>query len=583
MMSSAEYLNRSLADTKRVEAKLARALVQRQKNRREDGTSDPIAPTATGKEAIRLTFDEGNRNYANELEQLFLDYFEPSVARRLMERKELSDPEVQRWAVDAFYTDIKPKLETFRGDLRNVGSVLSLLQREYDKADVVNREAKAYQAADRGINNLWDPKRTSFSSEERALYTQIVLEAKAMVNEKRASETNLPEERKDDLVNSFVKLFEIDRTKDVLALYVRPNSAIRKTLGRGYATTPEVDSIKVLIRKELRNAHYNMTTKSSLSAPTLPPIYHDYKDSVITYGLFLKQGAVERHFDLARDIFKHEKGLLDRFMDQIIQQRVPVLPDGSAVPFVDGRRVVAPAPSAPVAAPKSAPSSAPVKGAFTMDSSDPFASVLGKRGPYTKLSGEAPIKQMKDNIPNFADIEEGGIEGPRVWNQYGSGAATGRSVDKRTARRGDVPLSGGKYYLNAEKLQTLGILEVRYSRNRHLVQGIKMQLVSPEFRDLVLAHLRGNQTLNRAAFMRLSTDEQHLFRALTRYLNMDAAGLPDVSEDMTARFQLVFGALRAGNNNPEIKKEAFVLLRHAYQTKSISSADYHSIMRTYGL
>lgn len=195
--------------------------------------------------------------------------------------------------------------------------------------------------------------------------------------------------------------------------------------------------------------------------------------------------------------------------------------------------------------------------------------------PTDNRNRVTPLKKTGSRNPDN-DADPGSNSDADPFAMY-----RGSGLGVKAFKRGEHILND-KYYLDTNKLLRQGVLSIRYIKNRHLVP-VKMRAVSPLFRDLVMARVQGDHNVDRAKYAQLTDTEQHLFRAIGRYLDIDGGALPDNSEQLSERLQVLLGSIRAGQNNPEVKREAYLLLHHHYMMHKLSSSEFNAAIRAYGL
>jgi len=135
-------------------------------------------------------------------------------------------------------------------------------------------------------------------------------------------------------------------------------------------------------------------------------------------------------------------------------------------------------------------------------------------------------------------------------------------------------LVGGKYFINRKKLSA-NVLEIRYTKNRHLIP-IKSQIVGKSLRTII-EEIIDNNNLDKAKYEKLTKLEQNLLRSLLPYLGRDIDDVDD-DEAFYDRFDVIRGQLLSGNDNKMLKREAKQYLMHALNTGKISRTHFNQMI-----
>lgn len=550
----ADYLRKRVANSKRIDNNYKKSY---ESSVAKNGS---VAPTASN-DVIGLRQSDmapENRNYSAELENLLQSYFRPEDAFKFAQDKQLT-PQMKTILVDNFHTDIAPSLAQFKGKYNvNPTAIVSFLKRVATELGNVELEAEALERGKLASN--------TFKDKDEA-FVQLVFRAKALHNSRTLTvrpkdifKTARP--KKDDIPLIMVQeYFALDRVYENLAVAV--SSATGKPFpGIGYELNlDEYDLANVL------NKHFGISRKQ-----IFVDAYYMYYEELITYKS-LRLNA-RNHFALAVKIMNNE-GHLNGYVKELLKENKVIgitfdefttlarLNSSQPVPFVSPTKGATPAPTTPAVS-SSLPTAPPGLPSSVTSAFAPIATT------GTATRGSTPVTGAVAGTSSGTP--------PPVVDPSALPSTVGSGIKPRSNNEVDL---NSKYYINTAKLSH-GILEIRYIKNRHLVP-VKIQAVSPLFQNMVLRRLNGDMNPDKESYVKLTDTEKHLFRSITKYLDMDGGSLPDVSEIMDKKAQVVFGQLRAGNNNPEIKREAFLLLRHAYTVGKLSSNDFNGLIRTYNL
>lgn len=116
----------------------------------------------------------------------------------------------------------------------------------------------------------------------------------------------------------------------------------------------------------------------------------------------------------------------------------------------------------------------------------------------------------------------------------------------------------GRFVLNRGRLNKENILLVKYPKNNGPVSKIRRTSITNDFKNLI-NDLFDTSTINIELQKQLGQKEQDLFELLLKLAGLDIQlnykkHIMTV-EDYKARFEVLRGAIMAGNHNPEIVKE----------------------------
>lgn len=591
----ADYLRKRVAKSKAIDRRYQNSY---RKSLEENESINNNTSTSTDDDRIQLKFDDNKspddeRDYSLELQNMLQEYFTPDVASRITENHELPDP-MKEIIIDNFYTDFAPRLETYKGKSNiKMSTILSLLKRTANEISNVEQEAIHNQQEIKKNNNIWSDSKKHYSLDEKEAFASLVFQAKAIHNQHTIKVTNDPTTlNKEDIALTMAHMVMKDNNFENLRLAgTKVITTHYKLKYYGYVANPDQQTISETFKKFF-------ASNKQIGAPELQTIYKLYWNEVFTYQSLLRNPI--GNFNLAKEIFQYERPELKQIIDELLIAKPVILTDGSVVALLSkptkspSSNASTPAAATSRSAPPSASASADPPSLHSASASsasvhEPPSPVSPPRAsqypatrsqttrgsitnyfPATTLFNEpsTPIRETIQDSEREKDSERG-KKGKKKGKKRGSGITANEHYINE------------KYYINRAKLNN-GILEIRYVKNRHLVP-VKLQTVSPLFRDMVLKHLDGHEATDKASFAKLSDNEKHLFRSICKYIDVDGGSLPDPSDMMDKKAQLVFGELRAGNTNPEIKREAYVILRHAYLLGKISSSDFNAFIRNYNL
>ena len=135
-----------------------------------------------------------------------------------------------------------------------------------------------------------------------------------------------------------------------------------------------------------------------------------------------------------------------------------------------------------------------------------------------------------------------------------------------------------KYFINKKKLKD-NILDIRYSKNRHLIP-IKTQYISGNVKHFIETLLSKGK-LDKGLYHKLSNVEKNLVRSVQPYFGSDTDF--EDGDAFNTRFDVIRGELLAGNNSNALKQEARQYLLHALNTSRISRHFYINCLQELGL
>ncbi len=122
------------------------------------------------------------------------------------------------------------------------------------------------------------------------------------------------------------------------------------------------------------------------------------------------------------------------------------------------------------------------------------------------------------------------------------------------------------------------ILDIRYSKNRHLIP-IKSQYVSGVMKSCIMSLLSGK--VDKALYHKLTSTEKNLLRSLLPYFENETDF--EDNDAFNKRFEVIRGEILAGNNSVSLKQEARAYLLHALNTSKISRHFYINCLQELGL
>ncbi|MEN9946990.1 MAG: hypothetical protein RLZZ293_1376, partial [Pseudomonadota bacterium] len=171
------------------------------------------------------------------------------------------------------------------------------------------------------------------------------------------------------------------------------------------------------------------------------------------------------------------------------------------------------------------------------------------------------------------------------WRLFGEVEGEGLRKKKSSSPASEMPsrakpnqyeqqLVGGKYFINRKKLSA-NVLEIRYTKNRHLIP-IKSQIVGKSLRTIIEEIIDSNN-LDKQKYEKLTKLEQNLLRSLLPYLGRDIDDVDD-DEAFYDRFDVIRGELLSGNDNKMLKREAKQYLMHALNTGKISRTHFNQMI-----
>lgn len=180
-----------------------------------------------------------------------------------------------------------------------------------------------------------------------------------------------------------------------------------------------------------------------------------------------------------------------------------------------------------------------------------------------------------ENLIDIRDKYEDEIQKPLDGEEDILGPKDGYGLrKKKTLKTHEQQLVGGKYFINRKKLSA-NVLEIRYTKNRHLIP-IKSQIVGKSLRSII-EEIIDNNNLDKQKYEKLTKIEQNLLRSLLPYLGRDIDDVDD-DEAFYDRFDVIRGELLAGNDNKMLKREAKQYLMHALNTGKISRTHFNQML-----
>lgn len=196
----------------------------------------------------------------------------------------------------------------------------------------------------------------------------------------------------------------------------------------------------------------------------------------------------------------------------------------------------------------------------------------GKERQEEYLMSQNDNKQKRIPKPNINFEEEGNLDGEND-DLFGEYSGYGLRKKKSTSQY-EQQLVGGKYFINRKKLSA-NVLEIRYTKNRHLIP-IKSQIVGKSLRTIIEEIIDSNN-LDKQKYEKLTKIEQNLLRSLLPYLGRDIDDVDD-DEAFYDRFDVIRGELLSGNDNKMLKREAKQYLMHALNTGKISRTHFNQML-----
>jgi hypothetical protein len=109
-----------------------------------------------------------------------------------------------------------------------------------------------------------------------------------------------------------------------------------------------------------------------------------------------------------------------------------------------------------------------------------------------------------------------------------------------------------KFFINTKKL-SLGILDIRYLKNRHQIP-IKQQHISSQMKEILQTLLTG--VVDKKEYEKLTMIDKHLYRSLLPYFGKLREEIDD-EQGFYDRFEVICGQLKSGNDNLNLKLEIF--------------------------
>jgi hypothetical protein len=119
-------------------------------------------------------------------------------------------------------------------------------------------------------------------------------------------------------------------------------------------------------------------------------------------------------------------------------------------------------------------------------------------------------------------------------------------------------IGGGKYYINLNDLRN-NILTMRYMTNRHLLNDMKQQVISPAVSECLNDEIHGSGVDSLKYHRLVTPQEKNLVRAFLHRIGSNRTMADD--DGLQARIQVLTGELESGNSN--VKRELRSLLLYA--------------------
>jgi hypothetical protein len=197
------------------------------------------------------------------------------------------------------------------------------------------------------------------------------------------------------------------------------------------------------------------------------------------------------------------------------------------------------------------------------------------------------------------EIQEGEEEEP--FNPFGIGGQGVRMTKSkmRTMVNGRKPVYGrgialiepaekfvpfGKYYINYPHLED-GFIQLRF-KSKGVLNDEKLRRnvkISKEMKNLML-DLIEKQKVPKQKFEKLKSEEKDLFKyileitKLKKQLGFGTQETEDVQDEDEKRFKILIGEMRAGNTNPELKRQLLLLIGKFVTEGRIEKEDGEEIM-----
>lgn len=133
-----------------------------------------------------------------------------------------------------------------------------------------------------------------------------------------------------------------------------------------------------------------------------------------------------------------------------------------------------------------------------------------------------------------------------------------KQIKKEKSYRETNYFSFGKFILNRGRLNNENILLVKYHKNNGPVSKIRRTKISDDFKNLI-NDLFDSEIINTELQKELNEKEQDLFELLLKLAGLDIQlnykRYVKSIDDYKKRFNILRGAIIAGNHNPEIIQE----------------------------
>jgi hypothetical protein len=221
----------------------------------------------------------------------------------------------------------------------------------------------------------------------------------------------------------------------------------------------------------------------------------------------------------------------------------------------------------------------------------------------TETAPLAPMSTPQMFTPDFnfegVEIQEGEEEEP--FNPFGIGGQGVRMTKSkmRTMVNGRKPVYGrgialiepaekfvpfGKYYINYPHLED-GFIQLRF-KSKGVLNDEKLRRnvkISKEMKNLML-DLIEKQKVPKQKFEKLNSEEKDLFKyileitKLKKQLGFGTQETEDVQDEDEKRFKILIGEMRAGNTNPELKRQLLLLIGKFVTEGRIEKEDGEEIM-----
>jgi hypothetical protein len=176
------------------------------------------------------------------------------------------------------------------------------------------------------------------------------------------------------------------------------------------------------------------------------------------------------------------------------------------------------------------------------------------------LTNEEYAQEMAD--AKQADIKEGSGFGRR--NMIHS-----KHIKPRLSEH-HYKLYQDKYYIDLKKLD-LGILEIRYTNNKHLT--IKPMMISEKLCRVII-DLMHQKDITSKAIQDLTTKEQHLLKTVSFYFGKNIDHITEKANDLAEKWQIIKGEIMSGNDNVVLKRQARDMLLYFVDIGKMTRHDF---------